>query len=67
MLVLSRKAGERIQIADVITLTILSVNHGRVRLGFAAPSHIPVHREEVRRRIDEQRVHQDSQQTRSRT
>jgi len=30
MLVLSRKEGERIQIADTITLTVLSVRGGKV-------------------------------------
>ena len=52
MLVLTRKEGERIRIADVITLTVLSVHGGRVRLGFAAQANVPIHREEVCRRID---------------
>ena len=51
MLVLSRKEGERIQIADAITLTVLSVHGGRVRLGFVAPADVPIHREELFRRI----------------
>jgi carbon storage regulator len=55
MLVLCRKEGERIQIDDAITLTVLSVHGGRVRLGFAAPSHVPIHREEVSRRIAAER------------
>ena len=56
MLVLSRKEGERIQIADTITLTVLSVRGGKVQLGFAAPSSVSIHREEVQRRVDAERV-----------
>ena len=52
MLVLSRKAGERIQIGDEIALTVLEIRGGKVRLGFTAPTHISVHREEVYRKID---------------
>lgn len=60
MLVLSRKAGERIQIADAITLTVLSVHGGRVRLGFTAPPNVPIHREEVFRRVGAQTAARDS-------
>ena len=56
MLVLSRKQGERIQIADAITVTVLSIDGGRVRLGFAAPADVPIHREEVRHRIGAENV-----------
>ncbi len=60
MLVLSRKQGERIQIDDAISLTVLSVRGGKVRLGFVAPSNVPIHREEVYRRIDAERAEIDS-------
>ena len=60
MLVLSRKQGERIQIADAISLTVLSVRGGKVRLGFVAPSNVPIHREEVYRRIDAESAEIDS-------
>ncbi len=52
MLILSRKAGERIYVGDSIQVTVLDVRGGRVRLGFAAPSHVTIHREEVFRRIE---------------
>ena len=52
MLVLSRKCGEAIVIGDGVTLTVLGVEGGRVRLGFAAPPEVPIHREEVYRRIE---------------
>jgi carbon storage regulator len=44
MLVLSRKVGEAIQLADDIEITILAVDHLRVRLGIRAPQHIDVRR-----------------------
>ena len=34
MLVLSRKAGERVQIGSEIEVTVLGVHGGRVKLGF---------------------------------
>ena len=61
MLVLSRKEGERIRIADSITLTVLSVHGGRVRLGFAAQENVPIHREEVWQRIDAEDVPRESE------
>ena len=51
MLVLSRKCGEAIVIGDGVTVTVLGVEGGRVRLGFVAPLDVPIHREEVHRRI----------------
>ena len=48
MLVLSRKCGEKIVIpTQDITLTVLEIRGDRIRFGISAPSHIPVHREEV--------------------
>ena len=51
MLVLSRKAKQRIVINEDIELVVIAVNGDRVKLGFNAPSHVPIHREEVHRRI----------------
>ncbi len=47
MLVLSRKCGEAIVIADNITVTVLEVHGSRVKLGFAAPGGTPIHRAEI--------------------
>jgi carbon storage regulator len=47
MLVLSRKNGEAIVIGDGITVTVLAVEGGRVKLGVVAPREVPIHREEV--------------------
>ncbi len=53
MLVLSRKRGEGIVIGDGVTLTVLEVHGGRVKLGFNAPAEMPIHREEVFQRIED--------------
>lgn len=55
MLVLSRKIGESIVIGNDITVTVIDVRGDRVRLAFECPTQIPVHREEVYRRIHGQR------------
>ncbi len=48
MLVLSRKLGEQIVVPTVeITVTVLAINGRTVRLGFAAPDSVLVHRQEV--------------------
>ena len=51
MLVLSRRQGERIQIGSGIEVTVLATHRSAVRLGFSAPPDVPIHREEVFRRI----------------
>ena len=47
MLVLTRKLGERIFIADTIVVTVLGTEGNRVRLGIDAPPHISILRQEV--------------------
>lgn len=47
MLVLSRMTDEKIMIGDLITITVISVKNGTVRLGIDAPRDVPVHRLEV--------------------
>ncbi|QGJ71988.1 Translational regulator CsrA [Planctomycetales bacterium 10988] len=47
MLVLSRREGERIQIGDGISLTVVSVSNGKVRLGIEAPQEVKIVREEL--------------------
>jgi carbon storage regulator len=50
MLVLSRKAGERVHIGASVVVTVLAIHEGRVRLAFDAPAHVPIDRAEVRQR-----------------
>ena len=48
MLVLSRKAGEKIVVPECeLTVTVLEIAGGRARLGISAPADVAVHREEV--------------------
>lgn len=47
MLVLSRKCGEAIVLGNGITVTVVAVQGGRVKLGVVAPAEVPVHREEI--------------------
>jgi carbon storage regulator len=51
MLILTRRLGESVKIGDHVTVTVLGVNGSHVRLGFGAPKHIPVHREEIYERL----------------
>jgi len=59
MLVLSRKQNEKVIIGDQIAVTVVEIRGDRVKLGFIGPQEVPIHREEVFRRIgpcpDEQR------------
>jgi carbon storage regulator len=48
MLVLSRKVGQRIWIGDEISVTVVRISGGAVRLGIEAPPQMPVTREELR-------------------
>ena len=55
MLVLSRKVGEKIVVpACGLTITVVALKGGRVRLGIVAPEDIRVDREEVWQRLVEQ-------------
>jgi carbon storage regulator len=65
MLVLSRKKNESIVIGDGIEITVVEVRGSVVRLGIKAPASVPVHRDEVRRRIDREELAagQDSRQS----
>jgi carbon storage regulator len=47
MLVLSRRAGERIQIGEQIEVTVVRIGPSVVRIGIEAPSEMTVLREEI--------------------
>lgn len=57
MLILQRKPGESVRIGDDITVSIVSVDSGRVRLAIDAPTTIPILRSEL---IETIAVNQDS-------
>jgi len=47
MLVLSRRVGEKIEIGNGITVTVLRVTGKTVRIGIEAPNSVPVRRSEI--------------------
>lgn len=47
MLVLTRKIGESVQIGDDVSVEVLEVRGGRVRLGICAPGDVSVTRSEL--------------------
>lgn len=51
MLVLTCEIQDGLWLGQDVSVTILDVRGGQVRLGIEAPKHIEVHREEVYRRI----------------
>lgn len=55
MLVLTRRAGERIFIGKDIVVTIVDFAAGKVRVGIDAGKDVPIYREEVWNRIQANR------------
>jgi len=51
MLCLGIAVDEKILIGDTITVMLLSTKTGQARLGFDAPDHVAIDREEVRQKI----------------
>jgi carbon storage regulator len=47
MLVLTRKAGEKIHIGNGITITVVEVRGSKIRLGIDAPEDVPIFRAEL--------------------
>lgn len=48
MLILTRRLGERLLIGENVTITVLGVRGGQVRLGIEAPASVTVLREELK-------------------
>jgi carbon storage regulator len=47
VLIITRRAGEKIVIGDDIVVEVMEVVGNTVRLGLAAPKSVPVYREEI--------------------
>jgi carbon storage regulator len=47
MLVLTRKVDERIQVGDDVTITVVRIGPGCVRIGIEAPPHLEILRGEL--------------------
>ncbi len=48
MLVISRKAQQGVWIGDDVVVRVLSIEHGRVKLGIEAPAEMHIDRDELR-------------------
>lgn len=55
MLIISRRIGETVTIGDEIAIKILGVRDFQVRIGVKAPRETEVHREEIYKRIQEEK------------
>jgi carbon storage regulator len=55
MLILMRRVGESVVIAENINIVVLEINGNQVKLGIDAPKDVPVHREEIHKRILDER------------
>ena len=47
MLIITRRAGEKVMLGDDIVVEVMEVAGNSIRLGIAAPRSIPVYREEL--------------------
>ena len=56
MLVITRHPGETINIGDDTEVTILGIQGTQVRIGITAPKKISVHREEIYKRIQAEKL-----------
>lgn len=47
MLIITRRAGEKIVVGDDIVVQVMEITGNTVRIGIAAPQELPVYREEI--------------------
>jgi len=54
MLVLTRKVGESIRIGNDVTVQVMTIRCGQLRIGLTAPSDVRIFREEIFRAVEGQ-------------
>ncbi|MHC4138248.1 MAG: carbon storage regulator CsrA [Planctomycetota bacterium] len=55
MLILTRRLGESIIIEDNIKVTVIDINKQQIKLGIDAPKHITINREEVAKKVNDEK------------
>jgi carbon storage regulator len=61
VLIITRRAGERIMVGDEIAIEVMEIVGSSVRIGISAPRSVPVYREEIYRAVrDENRAAADA-------
>jgi len=60
MLILTRRVGESLMIGDNVNVTVLGIRGNQVRIGVNAPKDVPVHREEIYERIQQEKSGNDT-------
>jgi carbon storage regulator len=55
VLIITRKAGERIMIGQDVVVQVMEASGGSARLGIEAPRSLPVYREEIWKALGEAR------------
>lgn len=59
MLILTRRPGEKLIIGGNVTVTVLGIKGGQIRIGIDAPRDVPVNREEIYQKILKEREDSD--------
>jgi carbon storage regulator len=61
VLIITRRAGERIMVGDDVVVEVMEIVGNSVRVGISAPRSVPVYREEIYTAVrDENRAAADS-------
>ena len=55
MLILTRKVNETLMVGDDVSVTVLGIKGGQIRVGINAPRDVAVHRQEVYEKILQER------------
>ncbi len=55
MLILTRKVNETLMVGDDVSVTVLGIKGGQIRIGINAPREVGVHRQEVYEKILQER------------
>jgi len=56
MLILTRRVGESVNIGSDVVVEVVAIKGNQVRIGVEAPRSVPVHREEVFNRIQQEQL-----------